>query len=759
LHNLLESSLTTVIECKEICFPALQRLTNLASSIDYDGVEVLECRRSENGQLEAVLLRVRVPLGQKITVHDIHTHEDVAVVFSEEALIPAAYPAREDFPFHVPHVNVSPRGFPRSLCLSADPIEDQIRGYTPLKFVERIRWWLVKTAYGELHGDEQPLDAIFHHSPECFFIPENIADVDVLGGFSRSAHIGGPIVLMPMNADRHDAFEDKPLLMTAVSFSTNPAEHGRMQWLPGTAKELLDVYHEINISLLDGLKAALFGLVTHNECSQLMQRPLVLVISTELTSQDGRKSIMTKAFVTVDHTAGDLTLSLGIADKNKIQEEDEHETWTRLINPGEPDITKLGSIRIATADIHRPFTPEVAATASSHNQPMKKNVALIGAGAVGSHFGMALARGGVCRWQIMDNDHILPHNQARYALDPIHIARSKAEALAAMIDMLFKGQDVVASHVFNMLEEKFIDKRDTVLADAERIVDASASVPVARLLANDAVFDAPVTSIFLNPTGTDAVMLSEPTDRSLTIDCVEMHYYWLISTQRALAGHLQGDGSFVAVGGCRSPSARIPETRVSSLTGLVAGKWLQCVDDKNAQISVWRGSENFSGVKGFSSTPPNYLIAKLGHWTVKLSSAVIQLAMGLRVEHAPKETGGIVIGTWDRIRKIVYVAGIFDAPPNSEQTNTGFVRGSVGVHQEISDVLDRTLNNLTYVGEWHSHPPSHGSQPSADDDVLLRWIGDQLKWSEAPALMLIAGEDGLRVVLLDKKQHSVVFDP
>ncbi len=331
----------------------------------------------------------------KIPIHDIHTQEDVAVVFHEKTLIPTAYPAREDFPFHVLHVNVSPREFPRSLCLSADPIEDQIRDYTPLKFIERIRWWLVKTAYGELHGDEQPLDAIFHHSPECFFIPENIADVDVLGGFSRSEHTGGPIILMPMNAALHDSFENKPLLMTAVSISTSPAEHGRMQWLPGTAKELLDVYHEINISLLDGLKSALIGLVTREDCPRLMQRPLVLLISTELTSPDGRKTIMPKAFVTVDKTAGDLVLALGIADKNKVQEEDEHETWTRLIIPGEPDMAKLGSIRVAAADIHRPFTPEVAAKASGYNQPLDENIALIGAGAVGSHFGIALARGGV----------------------------------------------------------------------------------------------------------------------------------------------------------------------------------------------------------------------------------------------------------------------------------------------------------------------------------------------------------------------------
>jgi muramidase (phage lysozyme) len=75
------------------------------------------------------------------------------------------------------------------------------------------------------------------------------------------------------------------------------------------------------------------------------------------------------------------------------------------------------------------------------------------------------------------------------------------------------------------------------------------------------------------------------------------------------------------------------------------------------------------------------------------------------------------------------------------------VRGAAGIHQTLETVQRRTAGNLTYIGEWHTHPAGCQSQPSAQDRILLRWIGDILGYSDVPALMLIAGEDGIRLVM------------
>ena len=71
----------------------------------------------------------------------------------------------------------------------------------------------------------------------------------------------------------------------------------------------------------------------------------------------------------------------------------------------------------------------------------------------------------------------------------------------------------------------------------------------------------------------------------------------------------------------------------------------------------------------------------------------------------------------------------------------------MGVYQTLKSVEQRTAQNLTYVGEWHTHPPGYTSRPSHDDRTLLRWIEDVLVFLDVPPLMMIAGRDGLRLLL------------
>jgi len=106
--------------------PSAKRLFALVSSGRLDDVHFVECLSDESGEKEAIVLEIVVPLGQKKTVADIQTNEPVAVTFNQKASLPVAYLLRKNFPLNVPHVNVAPEGFPRSLCLSDQPLEDQL---------------------------------------------------------------------------------------------------------------------------------------------------------------------------------------------------------------------------------------------------------------------------------------------------------------------------------------------------------------------------------------------------------------------------------------------------------------------------------------------------------------------------------------------------------------------------------------------------------------------------------------------------------
>jgi hypothetical protein len=59
---------------------------------------------------------------------------------------------------------------------------------------------------------------------------------------------------------------------------------------------------------------------------------------------------------------------------------------------------------------------------------------------------------------------------------------------------------------------------------------------------------------------------------------------------------------------------------------------------------------------------------------------------------------------------------------------------------------------VTYVGEWHSHPPFCAASPSTDDRTLLKTLADTLGDDGDPALMLIVGSAGDLTI---EVQHSV----
>ena len=72
------------------------------------------------------------------------------------------------------------------------------------------------------------------------------------------------------------------------------------------------------------------------------------------------------------------------------------------------------------------------------------------------------------------------------------------------------------------------------LAEADLIVDASASVAVSRHLADCADSNARRVCLFFNPAGTAVVLLAEDRARSVTLRDLEAQYHRLVQTDPAL---------------------------------------------------------------------------------------------------------------------------------------------------------------------------------------------------------------------------------
>jgi len=48
-------------------------------------------------------------------------------------------------------------------------------------------------------------------------------------------------------------------------------------------------------------------------------------------------------------------------------------------------------------------------------------------------------------------------------------------------------------------------------------------------------------------------------------------------------------------------------------------------------------------------------------------------------------------------------------------TSVGFERGVSGVLDEVNRAVERSMYQLRYVGEWHSHPRHSSAMPSQID--------------------------------------------
>ena len=181
----------------------------------------------------------------------------------------------------------------------------------------------------------------------------------------------------------------------------------------------------------------------------------------------------------------------------------------------------LAAMPAEAVNIRWGFDRALARAASGHPpEEVGCKVALIGAGALGSQVAIDAARGGMGEWSIIDPDHLMPHNLARHALSAEYVGVPKAIALAEEIVGLL-GPDAASSTVDDV---RLLGESAPQLLEANMVIDASASVPCARWLACKSLHTAPTSSIFLNPSGQDLVVLREGTGRTPPLDHLEIHY-------------------------------------------------------------------------------------------------------------------------------------------------------------------------------------------------------------------------------------------
>lgn len=725
---------------EELRLPKAREIADALHTGDLPFVQLVECRRlSEGSQAEVIVFDVEVELGQW-QIHDIHRYERVAVIFDRDDMTyPEVLALRPDFP-RVPHLNLRKNELPRSLCLFEEPYSELKLRWTVSLFLERVREWLALTAKGRLHAEDQPLEPLLFGSPWPLVIPLDL--------FAKSGQGSSPELLMVY---RVNGGNDRPVLIagreqndfnkqyalkyTAMALQGDPQAHGIIYQQPGNLAELSEFLKTANIDLLQEMRTRLLTWQRNGDHRDLLNDKLIIIVALPKTREASSAAETTDlwAFLCAKPIA-EIGEYIGVWQP--------HNGQIGLLYPFDQE-KRGGQVEVAILNPMFAFSRESAARLSGVAERERSKVVAVGVGALGSQVFLNLIRMGFGEWVLIDKDYLLPHNLARHGLGGLDVGYSKAEMLALLANQTIQGTSIASAIVADILNpsSEQAEAISAALKSADIILDASASVAVARYLARDADSPARRASVFLNPSGTDVVLLVEDLERKTTLDILEMQYYRFLIQEPALANHLrQGDSQIRYARSCRDLSSNIPQDLVALHAAIVSRAIRTVPSDTKARIALWQTDTVELSTMMHRIDPPGTIERKINEWAVCTDQYLLNKMWRMRAEKLPNETGGILIGSFDMQRKIVYVLDLLPSPPDSTEWPTIYIRGCKGLTQQVSEIEKITAGMLGYVGEWHSHPCNCGCSPSGDDRKAFRWLARNRNIAGFPALMLIVGD-------------------
>ena len=730
----------------------ISKAVDFANAIENSNyASLVECRRTTSNS-EIIIFDAKIQVGQK-RANDIKKYERLAVEFDKsDIMMPDVLALRSNFPL-VPHINQRAREFPRSLCITEQNYSEWKLQFTGATFVESIRHWLALTAKGTLHAEDQPLEPLLVGSlgelilPSDFFT--NTPDSELLSITSVETGNQRPALI----AERPEAVEKNrsSFKYVATVLQCSPQPHGIIRSAPDNLLELHEYLSRGNINLFRELRSRFIEWREKYKKTEILEARLALVVCLPKTRN--RESMPEapelRAFLTTENIKK-VGIEIGLwVESNR---------YPRYLIP--IDWNKNGkNIQLYMLNPLLSFSREWGARLNGLSSRNIRKIAAVGLGALGSQVFMNLIRAGQGEWTLIDKDRLLPHNLARHALDGFSVGYSKVLKLAQSANKTVDGESIadwIVADVLNPLESsESFQKVKEAFNSAEIILDASASVSVARHLVHDVDSAARRISLFLNPEGTDVAVLAEDIARNKTLDSLEMQYYRHRINENSLEDHLQRKPErHRYASSCRDVSSTIPQDLVALQAAICSRVIHQLLSNREALLSIWRTDENQINVQRYSFPVRNVIKYEIGEWTLCTDEGFIDKVHEARANKLPNETGGVLVGSHDMQRKIVYVVDCLPSPPDSEEWPTLYIRGYRGLRSQIEEIQQITVNQLKYVGEWHSHPPQCSVQPSYDDRQVFDWLSALMKIDGLPPLMLIVGDLGQHAFYLKKIEYS-----
>lgn len=687
-------------------------------------------RRADKAEIILATLDIEIPQHSK---NGISENEDIAIiVYPADNNFPEIYALRPDFEFGLPHTNTKDDERPISLCVTEQLFCEVKHSFIPFEFIELIRNWFKFTAKNSLHGEDQPL--------EPFIISDGVVILpvkkNIFSNFTiESINNRGLFTMIRGTKNSGTSF--------FISFTADIQKTGFIRKTPKTIKDIDEFIFINKIPLSEKIASELN--TSKNlflESPDILNKRLVIgcLIPVKRNKADEKAEVNQILFFALKK----IIVELGL--HSEVWSQSSESTIVPLI--GKSFIPK--TIQEFEVETYVPIPDFDSNAAAAYNNLNVNNdhFVIIGAGSLGSQVLSVYARTGFGHWTVIDNDNLLPHNLARHALNRDAVGFNKAEKLSEELNLLLDEK------VFAPLNANFIDIAHNsstleLLKKSTAIIDVSTSIAVARTLARD--FQDSVAarriSAFLNPKGQDLVVLSEDKKREHRLDFLEMEYYRFIYEDSDLNDHLKFENKSKVRynrNSCREITSLINQADVQELSAICAKTIRKSVESGKAAISIWRTDSEDDSISCFSKKPSKWHSAKKDNWKIYLCDELLVRIQKTRVNKIEsdgnKETGGVLLGSFDMDRKIIYVFDTIKAPSDSKESGNSFERGVEGVITEFEKYRKITENQIQYLGEWHSHPKGCPPTPSTYDKQLYEYLYNSLSRQGYPVLMAIFGD-------------------
>lgn len=723
-----------MVEAEDLALPKSRQLAKFLLSGVHPNARFLEARASAGAeQFETIVFEVDVEVGQA-PLRDIRPVERIAVTFSEsDGYWPEVLALRQDFPRDLPHLFPRLEGESCSLCLYEDSYEELKLRWTAVKVVERIRLWLRESSRANLHGPDQPLEPLFVGRFESLVLPTDMFTGDGVApehlavqcyeqGLQSSVYIAtrtnGNI-----NANSGE--------FVATVFVGEPRVQRGMRFAPGNLLELNEAANMAGVDVIDGLRRRL---MEWQHDARLLKSRLIIVVAFPKIRQNG--------------SAVEASDIWAFGTHRPVAQLGEMLALWQVVGSGQVGglvgvtFAPKSAVSISLTPLNPQFALSRARAAAANGLASdSRRITAVGVGALGSQIIGTLVRAGYGRWKFIDEDVFLPHNAARHELPHSAVGRTKVTALTQWVNAILAEPVAEAGIAANLLDPG--DKREAVanaLQGAEVIADFSASQAVARHLARDFDGSARCVSAFMNPSGTDLIVLAEDSSRKTRLDAVEMQYYRMLLEEAELSEHFRPpEGQVRIARSCRDVSAVLPGDVVSHHAAIASRGLRMALSQTRGTIYVWRTDQKFN-TRLFQRSPADAIEGTVGQMRLTTDKLFLSAIRAERRRKLPRETGGVLLGSWDLRRGIVYVVAMIPSPDDSEERPTSYIRGCRGLESAVSDAMAKTDGQLQYLGEWHSHPVGHSAEPSEDDCKLFDWVREYTTQDGYPPVMFIVGE-------------------